>query len=184
MSLLRNRFFCKAFHWLTLLGAVLLSLPPARSLIVQSMFWHMIVQMPLLVIAGYGLTARKPPRRFVRLNRFGLTSFMVVLIILTYWMLPVTIDRAVTMPSVDAAKVVSLLLCGFCLKASVDNAPRTVQLFFVGYLLAMLITLGLYFVSTDIRLCNAYSQDSQIWTGYGLIALAIISTALLLLSSS
>jgi hypothetical protein len=59
-----------------------------------------------------------------------------------------------------------------------------VQLFFVGYLLAMLVTLGVYFVSTDIRLCNAYSQDSQIWTGYGLIALAIISTTLLLLSSS
>jgi hypothetical protein len=98
---------------------------------------------------------------------------MAVLVIMTYWMLPVAIDRAVTLPKVDAAKVGSLLLCGACLKTSL-SAPRTVQLFFIGYVLVMLITLGVYFVTSDVRLCNAYSQESQISTGYGLIAVAIL----------
>lgn len=161
-----------------------LSLPPARSLIEQSMVWHMVVQMPLLVMAGYALVAAlpQPPAggvqwaRFNDFNQFGLTSFMTLLVILTYWMLPVAIDRAVTLPKVDAAKVGSLLLGGACLKTSLCAAPRTVQLFFIGYVLAMLITLGVYFVTSDVRLCNAYSQESQIRTGYGLFAIACITS--------
>jgi hypothetical protein len=168
------------------MAAVAFSIPPARSLIEQSMFWHMIVQMPLLVIAGYGLAASMPNRFdwFNRFNYFGLTSFMAILVIVTYWMLPVTIDRAVALNSVDAAKIGSLLLCGACLKFSFHAAPRIVQLFFIGYLLAMLITLGVYFVTSDARLCNAYSQDSQIRTGYGLMVIALACIVVALKSAS
>ena len=38
------------------LGALALSLPPLRPLIEQSMVWHMLVQMPLLVLS-FGLLA-------------------------------------------------------------------------------------------------------------------------------
>ncbi len=53
-------------------------------------------------------------------------------------------------------------------------APLAVQLFFVGYALPMLAWLGLYLASTDLRLCNAYSLDSQLRAGWGLLALACI----------
>jgi hypothetical protein len=168
-----TRIHHHTLNTLLLLAALALSIPPARSLIEQSMFWHMMVQMPLLILAGYRLTTTLP-KHCERFNAYGLTSFMGVLVILTYWMLPVTIDRAVTMPSVDLMKVTSLLLCGICLKTSLDAAPRTAQLFFIGYLLAMLVTLGVYFVTSEVRLCNAYSSETQIQTGYGLIFLAAI----------
>jgi hypothetical protein len=166
-------------YWLALLAAMLLSLPPARALIEQSMVWHMIVQMPLLVIAGYGLASLSTSRMpyFARSNQFGLTSFMMMLLILTYWMLPVTIDRAVTRYAIDATKVVSMLACGYCLKRSLQVAPQGVSLFFIGYSLAMLVMLGVYFVTTDLRLCNAYSLESQVRAGYGLFALSFILLA-------
>ena len=45
------------------------------------------------------------------------------------------------------------------------------QLFFIGYGLPMMAWLGLYLASTDLRLCNAYSLESQIWAGWGLVGL-------------
>ena len=39
--------------------AAALSVPPLRSVIEQSMAWHMVVQMPLLVVAG-ALAASAP----------------------------------------------------------------------------------------------------------------------------
>ncbi len=168
-----TRLYPHIINTLALLVALALSIPPARSLIEQSMFWHMMVQMPLLVLAGYRFSTEWS-KQWVRFNAYGLTSFMVVLVILTYWMLPVTIDRAITLPSVDIVKDASLVLCGFCLKTSLALAPRTVQLFFIGYLLAMLVTLGMYFVTSEVRLCNAYSLESQMQTGYGLMGISVM----------
>ncbi len=43
-------------RWLpavVMVGGAALSLPPLRPLIEQSMVWHMLVQMPLLVLGGW-----------------------------------------------------------------------------------------------------------------------------------
>jgi hypothetical protein len=37
----------------------------------------------------------------------------------------------------------------------------------------MMLTLGRYFVTTDLRLCNAYSLQSQINTGHALVLLGL-----------
>jgi len=163
---------------LATLAALALSLPPGRVLIEQSMVWHMLVQMPLLVLAGWwamaawapgGLGGRNPGRR---INRYGLTGFMLAQCILAYWMLPTAIDRAVVLPSVDAAKLASLWLAGAALRQGIRQAPLAVQLFFVGYGLPMMAWLGFYLASTDLRLCNAYSLASQVRAGQGLVALS------------
>jgi hypothetical protein len=99
---------------------------------------------------------------------------MIATLIVSYWMLPIAVDRAIVLPLVDAAKIASLLIAGFCLHLSMQSAPMIVQVFFIGYTLAMMSTLGIYFITVDARLCNAYSQDSQINTGYGLIGLACV----------
>jgi len=49
-----------------------------------------------------------------------------------------------------------------------------VQLFFIGYGLPMMAWLGLYLASTDLRLCNAYSLQSQWRAGWGLLGLAAV----------
>lgn len=156
------------------LGASTLSLPPLRVLIEQGMAWHMLVQMPLLVLAGAVAAAAWTPRRNLRWNRFGLTGFMLSQCIVAYWMIPAMVDRAVVMPSVDAAKIVTLWLAGVALRHGHVQAPPAVQLFFIGYSLPMMVWLGLYMASTDLRLCNAYSLQSQLRAGWGLVGLASV----------
>lgn len=163
------------------LAGVGLSLPPLRALIEQSMVWHMLVQMPLLVLAGWYAAASWAPARGLRWNRFGLSGFMLAQCIAAYWMIPALVDRAVVLPAVDAAKLATLWLAGLALRLGYVQAPRLVQLFFIGYGLPMMAWLGLYLSSTDLRLCNAYSLESQIRAGWGLVGLAAtLATAWLL----
>jgi hypothetical protein len=111
--------------------------------------------------------------RLPSFNRFGLTGFMAVQCIAAYWMLPSAIDRAVVLPMVDAAKVVSLFAAGWWLRNAFQVAPPAVQLFFAGTTLPMAVWLGAYLASTDLRLCNAYTLESQVNAGRGLVALAV-----------
>lgn len=175
------------------LCSIALSVPPLRMLIEQSMLWHMAVQMPLLIFAGWLLMASgaplpaagisTPTNQLTALqttsqthspctewNVYGLTGFVFSFITITYWMLPSAIDRAVILPSADVIKLMSLLVCGASLRHSSARAPALIQLFFLGNFLAMMLWLGSYFLQTDLRLCNAYSLQSQINTGWGLIA--------------
>lgn len=166
-----------------------LSVPPFRNLIEQSMLWHMAIQMPLLILAGCLLMASAFPAPTTATveqttqqsqlpsnaqgsewNVYGLTGFVFSFITITYWMLPSAIDRAVVLPSADVLKLLSLLACGASLRHSSVRAPALIQLFFLGNFLAMMLWLGSYFLQTDLRLCNAYSLQSQINTGWGLIA--------------
>lgn len=157
--------------------AVALSLPPFRSLIEQSMVWHMVIQMPLLVLGGglclQVMAARPIGAWLAPWNRYGLTGFLVAQGIIAYWMLPLAIDRAVVEPGADALKLLSLFICGGLLQHSFVRAPVAVQLFFVGISVTMMLTLGRYFVTTDLRLCNAYSLQSQIDTGHALVLLGL-----------
>ena len=106
-------------------------------------------------------------------NQFGLTGFLASQLIAAYWMLPLAINRAVVLPSVDALKFVSLIACGAMLKMSIERAPAVLQLFFVGYAVSMLISVGAFLATTDRRLCNAYALDSQLNAGGGVMALGI-----------
>jgi len=155
--------------------AVALSVPPLRSVIEQSMAWHMVFQMPLLVLGGWLSARAMPPlvlmRRLASFNQFGLTGFMTAQVIVAYWMLPLAIDRAVVLPPVDALKLLTLFAGGMLLADAFKRAPGVLQLFFMGYWVSMMAWLGIYFATTDLRLCNAYSLESQINTGWGLLAL-------------
>ncbi len=174
----------KALAAVLTLAALLLSLPPGRALIEQSMVWHMLVQMPLLVLAGFCASMAWPRvlgsglrnglgSGLSRFNRYGLTGFMLAQCITAYWMIPAMVDRAVVLPSADAFKLLGLWLSGVALRQSFLQAPLAVQLFFVGYGLPMMAWLGFYMANTNLRLCNAYSLESQLRAGQGLVLLAI-----------
>ena len=152
-----------------------LSIPPLRALIEQSMVWHMVIQMPILAAAGW-LWAQFFGQRYLTArpnswNQYGLTSFMAAQIIFTFWMLPVEIDRAVVLYEVDALKLASLIAFGALMHRSVKNSPATLQLFFVGYAVSMLLTAGAFLATSERRLCNAYALESQWSAGVGLMLL-------------
>ena len=167
--------------WLAAIVAILagaLSVPPLRGVIEQSMAWHMVFQMPLLVAAGAlaarALPAPGLPGKWVSFNLFGLTGFMAAQGVIAYWMLPSAIDRAVVDPAFDVLKLLTLFASGMLLRNAFQRAPMALQLFFIGYWVSMMCWLGIYFATTDLRLCNAYSLESQLTTGWGLLALGLL----------
>jgi len=141
------------------------------------MLWHMVVQMPLLVLAGWlTMSAWHPSRAhqfMASWNVYGLNGFFLTFLILAYWMLPSAIDRAVVLPEADGLKLLTLFTAGALSKHALDRSPSVLQLFFVALTVSMLIWLGFYFITTELRLCNAYSLASQVSTGWGLIGLGI-----------
>jgi phage shock protein PspC (stress-responsive transcriptional regulator) len=141
------------------------------------MLWHMVVQMPLLMLAGWLTMAAWPrhskPKFMAAWNVYGLNGFFLTFFILAYWMLPSAIDRAVVLPQADVVKLLTLLAAGALSKHAFDRSPSVLQLFFVALTVSMLIWLGVYFITTELRLCNAYSLASQVSTGWGLIGLGI-----------
>ncbi len=164
--------------------AVVLSVPPLRMIIEQNMAWHMVFQMPLLVVGGWFMFARASHRQensklatwleaVASSNQFGLTGFLLVTVAFSYWMLPLALDKAIVQPVADLIKITTLLLAGVVLRESFRCAPVVVQLFFMAYWSSMLIWLGAYFTTTDLRLCNVYSLETQRTAGQGLIALGI-----------
>jgi hypothetical protein len=176
---MRHKWFSSFALWiglaLCLLGSTL-SIPPVRSLIEQSMTWHMVVQMPILFAGGWFLMGGGwdlTKKSLGSWNQFGLTGFIAAQLIITYWMLPISIDRAVVMPQVDVFKVLSLLASGALVQTSVSRSPVVLQLFFVGYTVSMLISTGVFLATTERRLCNAYSMESQLSAGYGVVALGV-----------
>ncbi len=160
---------------------IAMSAPGLRAGIEASMVLHMLVQMPLLLVAEAWLGARLDPsvRVAARFDMQRLSSFSFCLVVASYWMLPSAIDRAVLEPGFDAIKVASLLACGASLRLAYLRAPPVVRLFFLGYILQMMLWLGLYWAFTEERLCNVYSLATQRQTGVGFAALAIALGTLL-----
>lgn len=167
-----NRNYCAG---LLSLVALSFSIWPFRAVIIGDMFWHMNIQIPILIAAG--VMIQIPPsamaNRLARLNAFGLSSFIASQLILAYWMLPISIDRAIIHWEYDLAKIISLILCGWLIQISFRKTTLVIEVFFVGYFLAMMLWVGLYYLQSDVRLCNVYSQDSQQYAGIGLIIIAI-----------
>lgn len=146
---------------------------------------HMLVQVPLLVLAGYGLSAALPGRIRHTLQSFnaqGTTGWTLASLVLAFWMLPRALDAAVALPAVDAAKFAGLLLAGLSIRLSLAASGTVVQLFFVGNWAWMTATAGLLYVETPERLCNAYLSADQAATGHGLIGLALVISALWMLT--
>ncbi len=136
----------------------------------------MVVQMPILFAGGWFLMggawniSKRSSRSW---NQFGLTGFIAAQLIITYWMLPISIDRAVVMPQVDVLKLLSLIASGALIQTSMSRSPVVLQLFFVGYIVSMLISTGVFLATTERRLCNAYSMESQLSAGFGVVALGV-----------
>lgn len=156
---------------------LLLVLPPIRHALEATMALHMLVQLPLLALAGWWLRPLVPRHAAAALapwNRGGISGLLLASVVAMVWMLPRAIDAALSIPWVEAAKFVSVpLLVGLPLAGSWPRAGFVVRGVFLAEVVATTFRLGwLYLVSPE-RLCSNYLVGDQQQVGRAMLAVGV-----------
>lgn len=142
-----------------------LGLPPVRHLLEASMTLQMLVQVPLLALAGWWLRPLLPNRvveRVARWNRSGITGIVLVSLAAMVWMLPRTMDASLDIPAVELAKFASApLLVGLPLAISWPAAGFVVRGLFLAEVVATAFRLGWLYLVSPQRLCSNYLLGDQ-----------------------
>ena len=137
---------------------------------------HLLLQFPLLAIVGVLLSTGLPAPWRAKVQAFngrGIPGILLAVFSVLYWMLPRSLDAALTGWEAELAKFVSLpLLVGVPLALSWSRLPGVGKGFVVAHLLAMLLVLGWLYLQAPIRLCNNYLLGEQAILGHALLWLA------------
>ncbi|MEM5432110.1 hypothetical protein [Cupriavidus oxalaticus] len=166
-----------------LLGAssLLWLVPGVRHVFEASMSLHMVLQFPLLLAAGWAMSAWVPARLAAwqaRCDAHGLFSATLVTVVSAFWMIPAALDLALLDARVTALKYGSWLLAGMLLAQGWRRLSPELATFFLGNVAWMLFTAGLLYRDAEARLCVSYRFDEQIVGGNGLMAWGAIIAAL------
>ncbi len=130
---------------------------------------HVLVQIPLLLLSG-GFAASR-----MTISKNTAYAFLIIgLITLIYWMLPRSIDAALSSPWNNAGKFVSLpLLAGAPLVLSWKYLHPVLRGFLKANAISMLAILAFLYIHAPIRICNSYLVSDQKNLGYGFFFVAI-----------
>ena len=156
----------------------LLALPPFRETLEASMPGHMLIQLPLLAVAG-GLVAGGIPRQWRimldHINQHGIPGLTIALFCAAFWMLPRSLDGSLTTSGMETAKFVTLpLLLGAPLVLSWRALAAVGRGFVAGNAISMLVVMGFLYHQAPMRVCNYYLVSHQQQTGLGLILAAAV----------
>lgn len=157
----------------------------ARQQLEQTMSRHMLMQIPMLLAGGMFLgrwllqtVNQETGGRFAAWNENGLPGLFAFLLVTAYWMVPKALDDAIASSLVEQAKILSLVVAGLLLPASLTRANTIIQLFFLGNFASMSAFVGLLYQEAPSRLCNAYLQGDQQNAGVGLVVIALAAPVL------
>ena len=156
---------------------VALATPWMRGWLESSMSLHMLVQMPLLAAAGFAAAMALPARsrEAIALCVGGaLPCLLVASLASMFWMIPRALDLALSEPTLEAAKFVTLpLLVGAPLALAWPRLGMLGRGFVWTNFASMLAVLGWLYRASPLRACNAYPVSDQREAGEWLIFLAI-----------
>ncbi len=154
-----------------------LLLPPARHALQASMTAQMLVQIPLLAAVGYLLRDAVPEVMSAiidRWNHLGISGLVLASLAAACWMLPRSLDAAVTEPWVEAAKFISVpLLIGLPFGLSWPRMDFVVRGVFLAELIASFFRLGWLYRVSPVRLCNNYLLGDQQRLGNYMLAAGV-----------
>lgn len=156
---------------------VVLALPPAAHALQARMQLQMLVQIPLLALAGYLFRAALSDCWEARIhawNPVGINGVIVATFVLSYWMLPRSMDAAVSDWPYAVAKFITVpLLVGLPMGLSWPRMNFIMRGVVVMELIAMFWRLGWLYLASPVRLCNNYLIDDQQLTGRYLLAAGV-----------
>jgi len=156
---------------------MVLVIPPVAGLLEGSMAGHMLIQIPLLALAG-GLAARGAAGRrravLAGFNAGGVPGLLVAMFAAAVWMLPRMLDAALQSPLVEAAKFTAVpLLVGVPLALSWPLLPPVARGFIWANLISHAAVLGWLYTVAPNRLCTRYLYDQQALLGATLFIVAM-----------
>lgn len=156
---------------------LVLALPGMRAWLESSMALHMLVQMPLLAVLGYGgaagLGAAARARLCMALGG-ALPLVLAALLASSYWMLPRALDAALGGGWAETAKFVSLpLLVGAPLALAWPRLGSIARGFVWTNAFSMLAVLGWLYMAAPVRVCNNYLESAQYDAGRWMVLAAV-----------
>lgn len=164
----------QAFYGLILY--IFLMLPPVVSLAESIMSIHMHMQMPLLGIAGMLMTPflqKHFAHFFNKWNKNGIPGIILFLIIVFYWLLPRTMDEALTMPAVEIFKFISWpFLVGVPLRDSWMKLTPFIQNSVFIIISVVFGFMAWLYIASPNQLCNNYVIVEQRALGWGFLVIA------------
>jgi hypothetical protein len=138
------------------------------------MLRHMLLQLPLIALAGCLLAGRSRVLQRARAcDEHGINGLTALLFVSAYWMIPRALEASIDHIGPELAKFASLLLLGALLPGSFRRAGTMVQLFFLGNFCWMTAIAGIQYQALPQRLCNAYLLDDQQLTGVMLVVASV-----------
>ena len=153
---------------LCLSGAILwaaLAVPPLRHALESAMTRQMLLQIPLLALAGWWLAQGTPgwlEQRLARWNHRGISGLLLASLAGMVWMLPLAMDAALDDPRIEWAKFLSVpLLIGAPIALSWPRAGFVVRGVVLLELIATTLRLGWLYLISPVRLCSNYLLDDQ-----------------------
>ena len=193
-----NRVVWKNAPFAAASGLLLLATIGFRHPLERSMAVHMLVQLPLLLLAGamasvavsgfaggrttpaagafrdtLGKLHRALRHQLGQYDEHGVVGLFAVILTTAYWMIPKALDDALVSRATELGKFGSLLLIGFLLPGILGRANRIIQIFFLGNFSSMMAIVGMLYQDAPARLCNFYLLDDQGVAGQGLVAFAV-----------
>lgn len=164
---------------------LILAIPGARSMMERDMALHMLLQFPLILLAGWLLAQGLPEQSKAELRKWdhaGIAGLLAASMVLMFWMIPRALDMVLADGAMEFWKFLTLLLAGAALELSWHSAGMIVRGFFLGNVLPMMMVVGWLYIEAPVRICNAYLTNDQLHAGSGLLALAMAGCVVWLLA--
>jgi hypothetical protein len=159
-----------------------LAAPPLNSWLESSMALHMLVQLPLLALAGWlagqawlqsrpGGAAARALGIAQSFNAGGATGLIAASFVMLLWMLPRFLDLARLDVTADALKFATVSLAGLAVALSWPRLPVIARAVVHLEVIATLLRFGWGYLAAEQRLCLVYLADDQQLTGVMLLYL-------------
>lgn len=168
-----------------LIMLLILAIPAVRNMMEGDMALHMLLQFPLILLAGWLLAqgfSSQTKAGLQRWNHAGIAGLLLVAMVLMLWMIPRALDMVLSDGTMELWKFLTLITAGMALELSWQAAGLIVRGFFLGNVLPMMMVVGWLYIEAPVRICNAYLVDDQSRTGSGLLALSIAGSLVWLLA--
>lgn len=161
----------------TQIGIVLymiLIIPLVISKLESIMILHMLVQLPLLITAGWlfgKVIIEKYSTFFNKSNANGIPGMLFIVIVTSYWMFPRVMDEALDLWTTELFKFIVMPLVGFVLRDSWNKMQGVGKSFIFLNYISMFGLMGWLYLDSPIQLCNNYLETEQKRLGAGFLGI-------------